>query len=93
MKKTGAVIFIIACLVVCLIPSVGMFFKPNVEAIGNEESSALPSITNEDGSFNTNILSDLGNYFELGISHSDPRSSRRMRRYRARCSAFRILIQ
>lgn len=64
MKKTGAVIFIIACLVVCLIPSVGMFFKPNAEAIGNEESSALPSITNEDGSFNTNILSDLGNYFE-----------------------------
>ena len=48
MKKTGAVIFIIACLVVCLIPSVGMFFKPNAEAIGNEESSALPSITNED---------------------------------------------
>ena len=43
MKKTGAVIFIIACLVVCLIPSVGMFFKPNAEAIGNEESSALPA--------------------------------------------------
>lgn len=64
MKKTGAVIFIIACLVVCLIPSVGMFFKPNAEAIGNEESSALPSIMNEDGSFNTNILSDLGDYFE-----------------------------
>lgn len=64
MKKTGAVIFIIACLVVCLIPSAGMFFKPNAEAIGNEESSALPSITNEDGSFNTNILSDLGDYFE-----------------------------
>ena len=57
-------IFIIACLVVCLIPSVGMFFKPNAEAIGNEESSALPSITNEDGGFNTNIVSDPGRFFE-----------------------------
>lgn len=64
MKKPIQMTFIIACLVACLIPSVGMFFWPNTQVIGNEKVLTMPSIVNEDGSFNTNILSDLGAYFE-----------------------------
>lgn len=64
MKKAGLVIFIAACLAVCLIPSLGMMVKPTTGPIGNEQSLAAPNITNEDGSFNTNILSDWGKYFE-----------------------------
>lgn len=64
MKKPVELIFIIACLVVCLIPSVGMFFWPNTQAIGNEKITTVPSFTNEDGSFNESILSELGAYFE-----------------------------
>lgn len=64
MKRAAAALFVVACLVVCLIPSVGMLFKPTTEAIGNEEVQTIPSFTNADGSFNTNILSDLGDYFE-----------------------------
>ena len=64
MKKPTLMVFIIACLVVCLIPSIGMFFCPTTQRIGNEQSLPFPSFVKEDGSFNTDILSDLGKYFE-----------------------------
>lgn len=64
MKKKTVILFVVACLVVCLIPLAGMLVKPTTQAIGNEKTLAMPSLFNEDGSFNTNILSDLGRYFE-----------------------------
>lgn len=64
MKKVVPIIFIAACVVVCLTPSVGMLVRPTTEPVGNEQMLSAPSFVNEDGSFNTNILSDLGEYFE-----------------------------
>lgn len=64
MSKTKKNIFIIICFVMCMIPSVCMLFAGSEETIGNEKTVPAPSLTNDDGSLNTNILSDAGNYFE-----------------------------
>lgn len=64
MRKPIELVFIIACLMVCLIPSVGMFFWPNTQVIGNEKVTTVPDLVNEDDSFNENVLSELGAYFE-----------------------------
>lgn len=63
-RKIGPLVFITACLAVCLVPSLGMIAKPTTQPVGNEQSLDLPRAMEEDGVFNANILSDLGKYFE-----------------------------
>ena len=63
MKKFLPLLFVALCLILCLIPSVGMIFSPTTEAIGNERLQDPPSITNEDGSFNLGYFTSLGDYF------------------------------
>ena len=62
--KLLPLLFIIPCLLVCLIPSVGMIFHPTNERIGNETVTAPPSISTEDGGFNSEFLPQAGTYFE-----------------------------
>ena len=64
MGKKGKLIFIIICFGMCMIPSVCMLFAQSDAAIGNERTAAAPSITNDDGTFNAEVLSDAGDYFE-----------------------------
>lgn len=64
MKKTLLLLFVIACLLLCAVPSVGMIFHPTTERIGNEPETPLPSITAEDGSFNSAFLPQTGTYFD-----------------------------
>ena len=63
MKRILPLLFTALCLILCLIPSVGMIAAPTTEPIGNERLSGPPSITNGDGSFNLSYFTELGSYF------------------------------
>ena len=63
-QKIMPLLFTALCLLLCLIPSVGMIFAPSDEAVGNERLQELPSLTQEDGSLNTEFFTGLGGYFE-----------------------------
>lgn len=63
MKKVLLTVFIAASFLVCLLPSVGMIFRPTAEPVGNERQTPLPSLTDEQGGFNTAYPAQLGNYF------------------------------
>lgn len=64
MKKILPLLFVILCMALCVIPSLGMIVSPTNETIGNERQTPLPSVQNEDGSFNSGYLPSLGSYFE-----------------------------
>lgn len=55
-------IFTAAFVLLCLLPSAGMLFLPPTEAAANERLSPKPVLQNEDGSWNTNVLSQLTDY-------------------------------
>ena len=59
MKKL-LIAFTLFCVVVCLLPSVGMLFNPTYKPIGNERQTPAPSITQKDGSFNYKYFTELG---------------------------------
>ena len=63
MKKVLPLLFTALCMILLLIPSVGMIFAPSNEAIGNERLSDPPSFTSEDGSVNLDYFTSLGEYF------------------------------
>jgi hypothetical protein len=63
MKKILPLLFTVLCLALCAVPSLGMIVRPTTETIGNERQTELPSITNEDGSFNLGFFTGLGDYF------------------------------
>lgn len=63
-KKTGMILFVAACLAICLIPFACMTFARTDTRIGNEREVAFPSLTTKDNGFNTEILEELGSYFE-----------------------------
>ena len=63
MIKNKSLLFIIACLTLCLIPFVGMFFFPTTETTENRPIAAAPKLLTEDGSFNANYFSDFETYF------------------------------
>ena len=64
MKKILPLLFVILCMGMCVIPSLGMIVAPTNETIGNERKTPLPSLQNEDGGFNSEYLPQMGNYFE-----------------------------
>lgn len=63
-KKFFQQLFVVLCLIICLVPSIGMIFKPTNETIGNERETPIPSINNDDGSMNLSYFTQLGDYFE-----------------------------
>ena len=56
-------VFIAVCLVLCMIPSVGMMFFPTTQSTENKAMAEAPKLLMEDGKFNTFILQDCGEYF------------------------------
>ena len=65
MKKNGGyILFIVLILLICMIPSVGMFSGGEAEAGGNEVLTPPPSLRDRDGRWNTSYLTDLTNYWE-----------------------------
>lgn len=61
-KKILPLVFTALCLILCMIPSVGMIFRPTNERIGNERQAELPALI-EDGSLNLSFFTQLGQYF------------------------------
>jgi hypothetical protein len=66
-KKT-AVIFLIACLVICLIPSVGMLISPTTETTENRAMASPPELLTDDGTLNKNFFNDFSDYFDEHIA-------------------------
>ena len=64
MNKFLRCFFIILCMALCLIPTVGMPFFATNETIGNESETPFPSVTTEEGGFNSSFLPELGAYYE-----------------------------
>ena len=62
--KPAFAIFITICMALCIIPFAFMAFFTSDEAIGNETLPKWPSAIKEDGSFNSNVLKEVGSYFE-----------------------------
>ncbi len=61
MKRT-ATVFTAILLLLCLLPGLGMLVLGPSEARANEAAPARPSITDRDGGFNTEVLSDTSDY-------------------------------
>ena len=56
-------IFIVLFIIICLVPFVGMLVFGGSPALANEIQSPAPKLTADDGSFNSEYLSQLSDYF------------------------------
>ena len=72
MKKSFAIIFIATCMVLCLIPSVGMLFFPTTETTENRAMAEAPKLFLEDGSLNKAFIQDFESYFTEHIALRNP---------------------
>ena len=63
MKKILSVLFIVLCLGLCLIPSVGMIFFPTTETTENKAMAAAPQVFTEDGQLNKAFFQDFESWF------------------------------
>lgn len=63
MKKTGNIIFVAACLVLCLLPFVGMVKARTNSTTENRQLASFPKVK-EDGKWNREWLLEAGTYFE-----------------------------
>ncbi len=62
--KAGYVVFVVCCLALCLIPSLGMLLHREEAAGGNQVLSRLPSLTDREGNWNPDYLTELAAYGE-----------------------------
>lgn len=63
MKRTGYIVYIIVCLLLCMLPFVGMSFAATNTTTENKTLAELPDFW-ENGKWNQNYLQELGDYFE-----------------------------
>lgn len=66
--KKYSFLFIAACLILCLIPSVGMLFFPTTETTENKAMAAAPALVTPDGYLNTDFISDFEDYFTQRVA-------------------------
>ena len=69
-KKIGYALFVAAVLGVCVLPTAVMPWQAE-KAVGNEKLTAMPVLLDEDGKFNTNVLTEFSDYFSdhFGFRH------------------------
>ena len=67
MKKTW-IFFIAACLLLCLIPSVGMLFFPTTKSSENKPMAEAPRLLTEEGKVNTAVFSQFETWFNQRIA-------------------------
>ncbi|MBQ3264511.1 MAG: hypothetical protein IJH07_01910 [Ruminococcus sp.] len=68
MKKSLPLFFVILCMALCVVPSLGMTFWATNERIGNEPETPFPAVKTDEGGFNSNYLPELGSYFEKHLA-------------------------
>lgn len=61
MKKY--LIFIIACIAVCLLPFIGMAVRPTTVSTENKAMAVFPELKTEDGTWNLNFFREFEDYF------------------------------
>lgn len=61
MKKY--LLFMIACITVCLLPFLGMTVRPTTISTENKAMSSFPSLKSKDGTLNLNFFQELETYF------------------------------
>lgn len=64
MKTTARYLFIILCMIVCVLPFAGMAVRPTEETTENKKLATLPDITTGNGRPNIYFLQELGTYFQ-----------------------------
>ena len=60
--KIRSLAFLIACLLLCLIPSVGLLLFPTTQTTENRAMAQMPELI-RDGQVNTDYFDDFGDYF------------------------------
>ena len=63
-QRTLFLCFILLCFAVCIFPAALMAGFASKEPIGNETLASFPQLTKDDGTVNTDLLSQMGDYFE-----------------------------
>ena len=71
MKKTS-ILFISLCLLLCLIPSVGMLFFPTVATTENRAMAEAPRLITEEGTLNRSFFENFERYFNDHIALRNP---------------------
>ena len=61
--KNISVIFLVVCLLICLVPSVGFLLYGPSQGGANERLAEAPVLKTPEGEWNTNYLFDLSEYF------------------------------
>ncbi len=56
-------VFIAICLVLCMVPSVGMVVFPTTQSTENKAMAETPKLFTDEGKFNQFVLQDCGEYF------------------------------
>ena len=70
--KHKSMLFIVVCMVLCLIPSVGMLFFPTTQTTENKAMAAAPQLITEEGTLNRFFFQDFENYFNEHIALRNP---------------------
>lgn len=63
MKNIVRYLFIIICIIICILPFAGMAVHPTNETTENRIMSVFPDFRNENGGININFMQELGTYF------------------------------
>ena len=66
--KKYFILFIAACMVLCLIPSIGMLFFPTTETPENTAMAEKPKLMTEEGKANKAFFQDFESYFNEHIA-------------------------
>ena len=61
--KNKSIIFIVVCMLLCLIPSVGMLFFPTTQTTENRAMAKPPVLFTEEESLNLSFFQDFESYF------------------------------
>lgn len=61
--KNKPMIFIVVCMVLCLIPSVGMLFFPTTQTTENKAMAEAPVLIDQEGKLNMSFFQDFEQYF------------------------------
>jgi len=66
--KKQLIAFVAACLVLCMIPSVGMLFCPTTQTTENRAMAPKPALTDQDGGLNQQVFREFETYFNEHIA-------------------------
>lgn len=70
--KNKSFVFIAICMLLCLIPSVGMLFFPTTQTTENRAMAEPPKLLTEEGTFNKALFMDFEDYFTEHMSLRNP---------------------